>query len=77
MEAVGFWPRGIERCGRRRSGSVRPTRSIILLNDTGRDDKPISRRDVSALGGLAEHSGPPGVPVSKWRESHPNHILLK
>jgi hypothetical protein len=28
MEAVGFWPRGNEPCGRRRSGSGRPTREF-------------------------------------------------
>jgi hypothetical protein len=31
MEAVGFWPRGNEPCGRRRSGFGRPTGRILLF----------------------------------------------
>jgi hypothetical protein len=38
MEAVGFWPRGNEPCGRRRSGSVRPTPSTLLLDGSRKQE---------------------------------------
>ncbi len=31
MEAVGFWPRGTEPCGRRRSGFGTPNGRILLF----------------------------------------------